>query len=501
LFGQRFGEPLGRTAVFDFKCLIFHQREAGFAAKAVNRSFRFQPKDRSNKPSTVCWASEFEAHVHLHAKSLVIKAVVNSYRGAYADLPAKIWLLSAIMLINRAGTMVLVFFVLYLTNVFGYSDQTAGGIISISALGGIAGALFGGWIADRFGSVRAQLVFLTLTAIQFLFLMRADSLFGVTVMLVVLMFFNEAVRPGLNACCLEYSQPKNQKRSMGLLRLAVNLGMAVGPVIGGFLAEYDAWDWMFLIDAASCFAAMILLFVVFGLGKSPTHDFDRQECSDAAGQGDSSDRDTREVKQSQRFLSPWHDPRMLRFGAVFMLTLIVFIQFGSTLIKYLEEVYGFSESQIGLIESLNPILIVAFEMVLIKAVEKYSTVKVIACGSLLICLGFGLLPFGGSTAFCLLAVTVWTFGEMLSFPLATAYVAELSNERNRARYQGFITVIWSMAMVVGPFLGLTLYGIDKNLPWYAALVIGAISFPMIWNLERRMGKSVPAKKIADVPQA
>lgn len=429
----------------------------------------------------------------------MIKAVVNSYRDAYAGLPPKIWLLSAIMLINRAGTMVLVFFVLYLTNVFGYSGQTAGGIISISALGGIAGALFGGWFSDRFGSVRAQLLFLTLSAIQFLVLMQMTTLVGVTSMLVILMFFNEAVRPGLNSCCLEYSQPENQKRSMGLLRLAVNLGMAFGPVIGGFLAEYDAWDWLFVIDSASCIAATILLFVVFGLGAKPNHEEANQKGVAGLTQDISSGVGVAEEVGPQQFLSPWRDPRMLRFGAVFMLTLIVFIQFGSTLIKYLEEVYGFSESQIGMIEALNPVLIVAFEMVLIKAVEKYSTVKIIAIGSLLICLGFGLLPFGSSLAFCLLAVTVWTFGEMLSFPLAMSYVAELSNERNRARYQGFITVTWSMAMVVGPFLGLTLYGIDKNLPWYAALVIGAIAFPMIWNLEKRSTVSKPAKKMVDVP--
>ena len=431
---------------------------------------------------------------HFKKKTNVIKAVVNSYRSAYAGLPLKIWLLSAIMLINRAGTMVLVFFVLYLTNVFGYSSQTAGGIISISALGGIAGALVGGWYSDRFGSVRAQLLFLTLSALQFLVLMQMTSLVGVTSMLVILMFFNEAVRPGLNSCCLEYSQPENQKRSMGLLRLAVNLGMAFGPVIGGFLAEYDAWDWLFVIDSASCIAATLLLFVVFGLGEDPKREENQSEPVPA--QNGTAVFDT---GKSQNYLSPWRDPRMLRFGAVFLLTLIVFIQFGSTLIKYLEEVYGFSESQIGMLEALNPVLIVAFEMVLIKAVEKYSTVKVIAIGSLLICLGFGLLPFGNSLAFCLLAVTVWTFGEMLSFPLATAYVAELSNDRNRARYQSFITVIWSMAMVVGPFLGLSLYGIDKNLPWYAALVIGAIAFPMIWNLEKQSTVSEASKSFADVP--
>lgn len=405
------------------------------------------------------------------------------------------------MLINRAGTMVLVFFVLYLTNVFGYSDQTAGGIISISALGGIAGALFGGWFSDRFGSVRAQLLFLTLSAIQFLVLMQSTSLISVTSMLVVLMFFNEAVRPGLNSCCLEYSRPENQKRSMGLLRLAVNLGMAFGPVIGGFLAEYDAWDWLFVIDAASCFAATILLFIVFGLGEKPRYDDETEEGGNRLEKSESVELSgiVKTEKDQTKFRSPWHDPRMLRFGAVFMLTLIVFIQFGSTLIKYLEEVYGFSESQIGMIEALNPVLIVAFEMVLIKAVEKYSTVKVIAIGSLLICLGFGLLPFGGSLAFCLLAVTVWTFGEMLSFPLATAYVAELSNDRNRARYQGFITVIWSMAMVVGPFFGLTLYGINKDLPWYAALLIGAIAFPMLWNLERAARRLNPVEKLVEAP--
>ena len=129
----------------------------------------------------------------------MVLRIYNAYREAYSGLPREIWILSLIMLINRAGTMVMLFFILYLTNVFGFSNQVAGGIISLSAVGGIFGALFGGWFADRFGSIKAQIVFLILVGIHFFVMLLAQSLVEITLALFVLMFLNEAVRPGLHS--------------------------------------------------------------------------------------------------------------------------------------------------------------------------------------------------------------------------------------------------------------------------------------------------------------
>lgn len=410
----------------------------------------------------------------------MVLRIYNAYREAYSGLPREIWILSLIMLINRAGTMVMLFFILYLTNVFGFSNQVAGGIISLSALGGIFGALFGGWFADRFGSIKAQIVFLILVGFHFFVMLLAQSLVEITLALFVLMFLNEAVRPGLHSACLDYCEPHQQKRSMGLLRLTINLGMAIGPVIGGFMAEYELWNGMFILDGLTCIASAILLFLFFGFG------INRHPALEGS-----------EKKEIQPVQSPWRDQRMLSFGIFYLLMLIVFIQVASTFIKYLQEVYGFSESQIGLINAINPLLIVAVEMVIIKAIEGYSTIRTIAVGSLLLCLGFGLLPFGTSTAFCIFTVVVWTFGEIFAFPMAAAYVAELSNERNRGSYMGFITVMFSCSMIIGPLIGLSLYEIDKDLPWYLALLVGAISFLFLWNMKTENPESQPIVQVSE----
>lgn len=391
--------------------------------------------------------------------------IFNTYRQAFTGLPREIWLLSLIMLINRAGTMVIIFFVLYLTKVFEFSSQTAGLIISSSAVGGMLGAFFGGWFSDRFGSIRAQIIFLSLVGIQFFALLLAQSLASISIMLFVLMFLGEAVRPGLHASCFDYCEPAIQKRAFGLLRMAVNLGMAIGPVIGGILAELDLWNWLFVLDGFTCALSAILLYAVFGWGK--------------AKQPKSSETS----KPSEAATSPWRDRKMLGFGALYLLVLIVFIQFASTFVMYLKDVHGLSESRIGMIGAINPILIVLVEMVIIQAIERYSTIKTIAVGGLLICLGFGSLPLSPTGYFCIVSVVILTLGEILAFPMTAAYAAELSNDSNRGQYMGFITVMFSLAMIIGPVLGLSLYEIDRNLPWYASLAVGVATFALMWRIK------------------
>lgn len=414
----------------------------------------------------------------------MVHRIFHIYRDAYSGLSRPIWFLSLIMLLNRAGTMVMVFFVLYLTDVFNFSNRTAGLIISASAVGGVLGALVGGKASDRFGSIRSQILFQVLVSVQLLVLMVADSLFGVTAGLFVLMFFNEAIRPGLGAACFEFSKPENQKRSMGLLRLTINLGMAIGPVIGGFLAEYHLWNWLFIIDSLTCFLSAGLLLVVFGWNPRP-EEVAKTACRSTSDRPVAESRTNTSVDQpTGRATSPWRDKRMLQFGFFYLLTLIVFVQISSSFIKYLEEAYGMSESQIGLLTAINPILIVLFEMVLIRRIEKFSTLRTIAIGALLICLGFGLLPFGGSRVYCALTIVIWTVGEILAFPMATVYVAKLSPPATRGQYMGFNTVLFSISMIVGPALGLGLYEINMDYPWYGALVLGAVTSIAFWTMSR-----------------
>ena len=98
--------------------------------------------------------------------------------GPFADLlllPREVWVLCLSALVNRAGTMVLPFLVLYLTRDLGFSAERAGGVLALFGLVSVGGAPLGGWLADRFGSLPVMKASLLLSAL-FLFAYPASTI-------------------------------------------------------------------------------------------------------------------------------------------------------------------------------------------------------------------------------------------------------------------------------------------------------------------------------------
>jgi MFS family permease len=70
----------------------------------------------------------------------------RSVRG----LPRPVWLLYAGSFVNRFGSFVATFLVLYLVE-SGFSPAEAGIAVGVYGLGSLLSALVGGWLADRLG--------------------------------------------------------------------------------------------------------------------------------------------------------------------------------------------------------------------------------------------------------------------------------------------------------------------------------------------------------------
>src|SRR5205085_5870144 len=73
-------------------------------------------------------------------------------------------------------------------------------------------------------------------------------------------FMADMFRPAHSAAIAAYSTPQNRTRSVSLSRLAINLGFSVGPAIGGVIALYLGYKWLFVIDALSGVAAAAMLY-------------------------------------------------------------------------------------------------------------------------------------------------------------------------------------------------------------------------------------------------
>jgi predicted MFS family arabinose efflux permease len=363
--------------------------------------------------------------------------ILRSYRSAFSGLPPDLWILALVALVNRAGSMVLPFLSLYLISVRGLSAIEAGQILSLYGVGSILGSLVGGWLSDRLGPRRAQQLSLFFSGIGFLVLGRLESHRAIALGILITSTIVDSFRPACMSMFAERSPEKVRMRAFALLRLALNLGIGIAPAVGGILALYS-YQLLFAVDAVTCWAAAGLLALPILTGGASARGHHPE--------GLKTDRP-----------SPWQDGPFLALILVVVLLAASLFQFFSTFPVHLRETLGFREDAIGLIFALNPILIVIFEMVLIRAVEKMDNFRLVAAGAFLLCAGFGLIPFGESIWFICFTVVIWTVGEMLSLPVINSIVAERAPAAGRGRYMGLFTMSFSLGLVIAPSLGMYLW--------------------------------------------
>ena len=194
----------------------------------------------------------------------MLHAFLTRYRAAYAGLPREVWLLSLVLFVNRAGTMVMPFLTLYLTSQRGMSEAAAGRMLSLYGVGGICGAYLGGRLCERIGAMRLQTIGLFLAAPCYFLVGQWQSWPGIAASILALSVLNEAIRPANATALTKLTTAANRTRAFSLQRLAANLGFSFGPAIGGFLAEFD-FQLLFIVDALSTFFAAAALFCFFRL--------------------------------------------------------------------------------------------------------------------------------------------------------------------------------------------------------------------------------------------
>ena len=132
---------------------------------------------------------------------------------------------------------------------------------------------------------------------------------------------------------------------------------------------------------------------------------------------------------------------------------VVFMQAFTTMPLYLRDAYRLEELGIGLLLAVNPVLILAFEMLLVRRLERRPPLPIISLGVLLYGVGFALLPAGATFAWAVLAIAVWTAGEMLESPMLCSFVAKRTEPASRGRYMGLFMATYSAAALVAPIVG------------------------------------------------
>jgi predicted MFS family arabinose efflux permease len=416
----------------------------------------------------------------------VIRAVAGAYRGAFSGLNRQVWLLAFVSLINRSGTMVLPFLTLFLIEQRGFTTAEAGRAMAVYGFGAVAGSYLGGWLSDRIEARSIMIGSLAGTALGFFVLGEVEARSAILFTMLGLSVVGEMFRPSNAAAVAAAADPGRATQSFSLLRLAVNVGMTLGPAVGGFLALYN-YHWLFWIDGLTCLAAAGVLALYF---RPPRPVISAHEEGAAAGAG----------------RSPWSDPFLLALLTLMFVLAVVIFQLMSTYPLTLRQLYGFTEDRIGMILAINTLFVVLFEMVIVHSTRNLDPLRLGGWGCLVFCLGFGLLPFGAGSpfpfAYVAATVAVWSLGEMLSMPMAAGLIANRADEKSRGRYMGLYMLSFSLAFVAAPLIGTWVF--DRFGPravWYACGLTGIplwLGFHALSRIERR---SREPKEAPDVSSA
>jgi MFS family permease len=369
-------------------------------------------------------------------------------------LPRAFWALWVCQLVNRLGSFVQPFLVLYLTQDRHLSAGTAGAVAAAVGAGSVASQLVGGWLADRVGRRFTMLICFFGTGAALILLGSARSMAMIWVAAFLVGLLGDLFRPAVQATVADMLQPGERVRAYGLLFWAINLGFSVSTVSAGVLASVG-YGLLFWLNAGTSVIAGLVIWTMV------------PESRPALDEG-----------SSRRPLLP-----VALRDTVFLLMILlqigyatIYFQGYSTLPLAMAD-DGLPSSTYGLVIALNGVVILLVQPFLGKRLAKFDRPKLLAASMLVVGLGFGLGVVVHDWWGYGLSVVVWTIGEIGFAAVIGAVFADLAPVDLRGGYMGMSGMAFGVGAVVGPLAGTNaLEYLGPTATWLGCALLGVVIF-------------------------
>ena len=375
----------------------------------------------------------------------------NPFRNVYYRFESEVWVLAVIQFFTAIGFSVCIpFLCIYLHQDRGFSMTLVGIIILAGGLCAAVSQAIGGAFSDRFGR---RPILLISSLISIFLYSGLSALIGISapVWAIAIVYIAgrsmlTITRPVISAMVADFTSKDRLTEAYGILRIGLNIGWAAGPAIGGYLATFLPYYWLFGIAALTCgFIFPIILFFIH----EPSHGV-------VKGIG-------------FRSMLPTADDRIfIAFVGLSLLLFIIMGQLTSTLSIFAVDMVGFSTAQYGLLLTLNGLIIAFFQYPITIALRRLAKFRALILASLLY--GFGYLSLGWITKFgwALGAMAMITAGEIIHVPVTLSLIGELSPQDQRGRYMGLYGLSETAGIALGPLLGgvlLDTFPFNAKLVW------------------------------------
>ena len=361
-----------------------------------------------------------------------MKEVLNMF-SKFSFHPVVWTLLIGTVFARGASFMALPFLALYLSSAHDVHPIWIGVTIGIAPLTGTLGGFIGGYFSDRYGRKTVMLGTIFVWALVYIGFSQASHI-G------VFMALN-----ALNGLCRSFFEPSSQammadltpsslrKRVFSLRYFAINVGAAIGPLIGVSVAQYSSTLPFVLTGCMYTLYGLTLFFMLHKYSIVHASPIQKLRISDA-------------------LTIAWKDKTLLLFilGGIFVN--IGYSQIDSNLPQYLQTSFSNGVLLFSKLIALNATIVILLQLPLSLLYEKWPVMRAMVVGSILFAIGFASFGYVSSPAGFMFAMGIVTIGEIFIFPSTSVFIDQIAPEDRRGTYFG-AGQFRSVGNFTGPVLG------------------------------------------------
>ncbi|SHJ59498.1 Predicted arabinose efflux permease, MFS family [Hathewaya proteolytica DSM 3090] len=372
---------------------------------------------------------------------MTIKKVLQPY----LELPKAVYIMLLASVISNMGNFVHPLLTMFLTYKVGMGVATVGSIVAINSVAGLVGTLIGGKLIDKIGRKIIFMVFRTLSAVSILCCGFAKDTWIIVAFIMLSNFVTGISSPVYSTIMTDLTKGDKRKTAFSLHYMAMNVGMAVGPLMAAFL--YNKYiRLLFIGDAVTTIISVILVATMVPETMPKFGEFDAEE--------NEKDYHKETAEQGGLMKALLKRPQILIFSAIMVIYFLVFSQYNFGISLQLGDVFSKDTASLvfGTLMTVNTVLCSLLPPLLPYVIKNVKPSMCIALGGLFYTVGFGMMAFITSYGMFILSAVLWTIGEILVATNTNIYIADNAPISHRGRFNSIFPIIRKLGFILGPML-------------------------------------------------
>ena len=381
--------------------------------------------------------------------------------GDLLRLPRPLFFLYAGTIVTRMGAFVFPYLTIYLSESRGFGFDHVGLILSVGSVGLLIGNYVGGWLTDHWSRKWTLIASLLINATGFGGLAIAyDAGWPYALFLLIGYFGSGMYNPAANTLIADLAEDSVRPFAYTLNYVCINVGMALGPLIGGFLASV-AYRWIFVGDIlSSLLCAGLIALGVRGrpVVEEPRLSESQQGAPIALATG----------------LIWFRHPLVLVFCLAYFFLICPLMGLEYAVPILVKDTFSHSLTYVGIIYTTNALCVLCFSFAIEKFIRRFNALSAMIGAGCFWAAGLMILLVGYSISSLWICTVVWTIGEIIASIVVPTFVADRVDAEVKGRFLALNDMVRSLAGILCP-VGLGLVWTHWG-PRMAVMVLVALPF-------------------------